>query len=231
MTNDLVPTNEGYSIQTDNKKLFFANAELVNVGCLNCIWRMHGQCPHKLGEDDLYNPSEVVDVTLKEQIICPKNKDKVCEEDLNGLCYYCYRDMAKDTDVKISNPSESVPICPEMIQFLVSLAEKDDSITAVWEKFLIYKLRIQESVDYKDYMRLENKIKESRENKDKTPEEMENLKMDKTAAKLWWSKLNQQAINSAQKIVDREAKRDVGKKGAGIFTKSINFNIKQVEKK
>ncbi len=202
MTNDLVPTNEGYSIQTDNKKLFFVNAELVNVGCMNCVWRMHGQCPHKLGDDDYYIPKDVVDVT-------------------------------DSTDMKIEKPSETVPICPEMIQFLVSLAEKDDSITAVWEKFLIYKLRIQESVDYKDYMRLEKEIKEAKKNKNLTPEELDKLRMDKHGAKIWWSKLNQQAINSAQKIVDREAKRDTGKKGAGIFSaKTINFNtVKEIEKK
>ena len=119
MTNDLILTDEGYSIQTDNKTLFLANAELINVCCMNCVWRMHNQCPHNLGEDDYYTPKETIDVD-------------------------------DSSDVKISKPSETVPICPEMIQFIVSLAEKDDSITALWEKFLIYKLRIQESVDYKD---------------------------------------------------------------------------------
>lgn len=202
MANDLAPIDSGYMVQSDNKKLFLANAELVNVGCMNCVWRMHGQCPHKLKEDDCYNPPDVVNVN-------------------------------KNSDIEISNPSETVPICPEMIQFIVSLAEKDDSVTALWEKFLIYKLRIQEAEDYKDYMRLENEIKVKLRKGGLSPEQLDKLSMDKTAAKIWWAKLNQHAIISTQKIVDREAKRDTGKKGAGIFSaKTINFNqVKQVEKK
>ena len=202
MANDLVLQDSGYLVQSDSKQIFLANAELVNVGCMNCVWRMHGQCPHNLDEGDCYNPSELVNVT-------------------------------NSTDIKIEKPKESVPICPEMIQFIVSLAEKDDSVTALWEKFLIYKLRIQESEDYKDYMRLRNEIKVAREKGNLSPEQMDNLSMKETSAKLWWTKLSQHAIVSHQKVVDREAKRDVGKKGAGIFSaKTINFNnVKQIEKK
>ena len=194
--------DSGYLVQSDNKKIFLANAELINVGCMNCVWRMHGQCPHKLGENDCYIPKDVINVD-------------------------------KTTDVQISNPSETVPICPEMIQFIVSLAEKDDSVTALWEKFLIYKLRIQEAEDYKDYMRLENEIKVALKNKNLSPDELDKLSMDRHAAKIWWSKLNQNAIVSCQKIVDREAKRDTGKKGAGIFSaNTINFNtVKKIEDK
>lgn len=204
--NDLIPTDKGYLVQSDSRKLFLANAELINVGCSNCIWRMHNQCPHKLKEDELYIVKEIIDVG---------------------------DNSSKDKNVDVKKPIETVPICPEMIQFIISLAEKDDSITAVWEKFLIYKLRLQESEDYKDYMRLENEIKAAVKKGDLTLDKIDKLRMDKTAAKIWWTKLNQHAIFSVQKVVDREAKKDIGKKGAGIFSaKTINFNtVKQVEKK
>ncbi len=206
MTNDLIPMENGYMVQKDSKKLFIPNAELINLGCHSCVWRMHGQCPHKLKEDELYIVKEIIDVS---------------------------DNSSKDNNVDVKKPIETVPICPEMIQFVFSLAEKDDSITAVWEKFLIYKLRLQESEDYKDYMRLENEIKVAIKKGGLNEDELDKLSMDKTAAKLWWTKLNQHAIFSVQKIVDREAKKDIGKKGAGIFSaKTINFNqVNQVEKK
>ena len=82
-------------------------------------------------------------------------------------------------------------------------------------------------------MRLRNEIKEAREKGNLSPEDIDDLQMKETAAKIWWTKLNQQAILSTQKVVDRESKRDIGKKGAGIFSaNTINFNtVKQVEKK
>lgn len=191
--NEIIPSDSGYSIQTDDRTIFFANAELQNVGCMNCVWKLHGQCPHNIGDDDCYVEKDIV------------------ETDNNG-------------NVKSQKPIGSVAICPEMILFITSLAEKGDSITAIWEKFLIYKLRIQESIDYKDYMLLKKKIHDVIKDGSLSEDALDKLQMDKTAAKIWWSKLNEHAITSTQKIVDREIKKDIGKKGAGIYSAhTINF--------
>ena len=132
-----------------------------------------------------------------------------------------------------SKQTESISICPEMIQFLISLASKDDSVEAVWEKFLIYKLRIEESNDYADYLRLKNEIKEAKASGGLSEEQIGELSMKENAAKFWWQKLSQHAIMSLQKVNDRIAKKEVGKKGAGIFSaNTINFNtVKQIEDK
>ena len=55
--------------------------------------------------------------------------------------------------------------------------------------------------------------------------------MDKTAAKMWWAKLNQHVILSMQKVVDREIKVQETGKLPGIYgAKTINFNINQEKK-
>ena len=78
--------------------------------------------------------------------------------------------------------------------------------------------------------------KEFENNKSKYSDEELNemigkLKSDRMAAKLWWAKLNQYVVFSMQKIVDRESKQYEGAKPAGIYAGTINFNIKQEEKK
>ena len=182
----IVPKIEGIEVSINDRSLFFPTAEIHNVGCKNCIWKLHNQCPHGLKEDEMLDEG----------------------------------------------------ICTEMLNFLASLVEKDDDLTAVWERFHIYKARLQEALDYKDFIELENKIKEqegkcySREDRDK----LDRLKMDKTAAKIWWSKLNQHVIESMRKINDRSSKTKDSGKIPGIYgAKTVNFNIttdnKQIEGK
>ena len=134
-------------------------------------------------------------------------------------------------------------ICNEMMFFLTSLAGKGEDNSLIWEKFHIYKARIQETLDYKDYEDLKKKIQEkekhayaqggslSEEDKDKLAQ----LRMDRTAAKIWWSKLNAHVIQSLQKVGDREVKKKTEGNVPGIMNaKTINFintDKKQVEEK
>lgn len=197
MTKAIVPKDENFGLDMSNNgalvhfhdtSLFFPLAEINNVGCRNCIWKLHNQCPH--GKKD--------------------------GEFIHG------------------------GICPEMMQFLTSLAEKGDNLTAIWEKFHIYKARLQESLDYKDYVQLEKKVKQQEHELDSlnsahsTPsdtsakDKLDRLKMDKTAAKIWWIKLNAHVIESMRKVLDREAKTKETGKIPGIYgAKTINFNINQ----
>lgn len=172
--------DKGYLVEGEGKRIFFPIAELVNIGCKNCVWRFHGQCPYGY----------------------PTEKGTMHKNE----------------------------ICNELIQFVSSLAEIDDSVSAVWEKFHIYKTRLQESVDYRDFLELKKKIdameKDSLSYSKEEHEKFERLKMDRNAAKLWWAKLNQQVIMSLQKVVDREVKHSEVTKLPGILSaKTINFNI------
>lgn len=181
LNNAIILQNDGFLANVDEKSIFFPNAEILNYGCRNCIWKLHSQCPYEYADEKVH-------------------KDGICQE---------------------------------LIQFFVSLADKNDSLTSIWEKFHIYKARLQESVDYKDFIQLDNKIKslekefESSKIKYSIEEQDEmigKLKSDRMAAKLWWAKLNQYVVFSMQKIVDRETKQVEGKP-AGIYAGTINFNI------
>lgn len=183
----IIPQNDGFLARSDEKSIFFPNAELLNVGCKNCIWKLNSQCPYGFtGEQE------------KEE-----------------------------------------GICNEMISFLSSLANKNSTLTEVWEKFHVYKARLQESVDYADFVKLNREVrtledffrtlKEEGLNQgdiEKQADILERLKMDRNAAKLWWARLNQHVISSMQKINDRESKQSDTPKLAGINSSgTINFNI------
>ena len=181
-----MPKEDGFEVTSNEKTIFFPTAELNNVGCRNCVWKLHAQCPHSCVDD---------------------------------------KGMEKG-------------ICDEMLHFLTDLADKGDNLTAIWEKFLIYKTRLQESLDYRDFVELEEQIRKD-EKKARTEQEyqdLEKLRMNKTAAKLWWHKLNQHAVQSMQKVMDRQAKSSGAARLPGIqSTGTINFNMgepkKQLENK
>lgn len=203
----IIPQNDGFLASSEQKSIFFPNAELLNVGCKNCIWKLHSQCPYGLVDEEIY----------------PKDVDKVSLEEAKDFGY-----------VGLDG------ICPEMINFLSSLAEKNSTLTEVWEKFHVYKARLQESVDYADFINLQKEIREKEkffetlrnegldENEiQKQGDILERLRMDRNAAKLWWARLNQHVITSMQKINDREAKQSDTPRLAGIQSSgTINFNIK-----
>lgn len=194
MKSEIIFQNDGYLVNDINKSIFFPNAELLSVGCRNCIWKLHNKCPYGfIGEQE------------KEE----------------GICF-------------------------EMINFLSSLAEKKDTLTEVWEKFHIYKARLQESVDYADFIKLNKKVMQEEKtlklmekkgmNKKELKDHMDvldNLKMDRNAAKLWWARLNQHVITSMQRINDRESKSYTPKLAGISSSETINFNltkeIKQLE--
>lgn len=239
---NLEKKKKGFSAVSDKKTIFLPNAELMNIGCKNCVWKLHGQCPHKLVDDEIY-----------EDKLIHGNEDKCfwcaysIQEKEDKLISLCVHDKNNPRKIDSSHLNEKKPewcplptssmkgICNELIQFVLSLASKDDSASALWEKFHIYKARIQESEDYKDFLRLEKEIKklELTAIKEEDMKLLDKLKMDKTAAKIWWSRLNETVVKQLSKIVDRESKGKEGVKLPGIMSaKTINFNMtKQVEDK
>src|SRR3990167_7485691 len=147
MENSIIPQDDGYLASVNEKTIFFPNAELLNVGCKNCIWKLHSQCPYGYVDEQAHE---------------------------NGICL-------------------------DMINFLVSLADKNDSLTSIWEKFYIYKARLQESSDYKDFINLDKKIKllekeveiwKGSSFPEELQEKIDRIKSDRMAAKIWWAKLH-----------------------------------------
>mgnify|MGYP001594700346 CR=1 FL=1 len=222
----IIPQNDGFLASSDEKSIFFPNAELSIAGCRNCIWKLHNQCPYELKDDEV--------IVFDEIEVNEKGSNKIFK-------------IYKEGDLPKPLPSQTFGICPDMIQFISSLADKNSTLTEVWEKFHVYKARLQESVDYADFIKLSKEVRElenffrtlkdeglSEEEIQKQGDILERLRMDRNAAKLWWARLNQHVITSMQKINDREAKQSDTPKLAGIHSSgTINFNItkevKQIE--
>ena len=206
--------DNGINFSLDSKHLFFPNAELLNAGCRNCVWKIYHQCPYGLVEEQSY-PADL-----------EENKK-------SGLEEAGFPRRAHNPENAGSNPASAIEgICLDMISFLVSLADKNDTLISIWEKFHIYKARLQESEDFKDFKQLEERIRQKEKTlarngfNEEEVEQLNNLRMDKTAAKLWWMKLNQHVIQSMQKVVDREAEAKGAVRLPGIqSTGTINFNI------
>lgn len=168
--NELKLIPDKHSVSADNSNLVFQLADLENVGCRNCVWHLHNQCPH----DTEFRKKEI--------------------------------------------------ICEELLHFLVSLGEGNGSVSSVWEKFYVYKARLQESADYADFIRLQNSIKE-KEGTACSDDELDKLRMQRTSAKLWWARLNEHVVKSLQKIVDREQKSSEISMPGILSAGTINFNI------
>ena len=233
METSIIPQDDGYLASSDEKSIFFPNAELLNVGCKNCIWKLHNQCPYGLKDDEIIEFSEF---------------EESGKESTKTFKIYPNHNAREVNPEMVNNRGEEPPsgflssggiygICPDMIQFLLTFADKSNSLTAIWEKFYNYKIRLQESIDYRDYIELNKKIREMESDlksagwSEKQIEEMQRLKSDRMAAKIWWAKLHQYASFTMQKIVDRETKQNEMPRLAGIHSSgTINFNIKQEAK-
>src|SRR3990167_5021040 len=261
METSIIPQDDGYLVSFNEKKdyfnnspqsqskdktaIFFPNAELLNVGCKNCIWKLHSQCPYGLKDDEAIEFTEFEEKgkeSTKTFKVYPDSSSKTdlslkspsCEKPYGDDCGYCaecnsYQETVEKSTIR--------GICPDMIQFLLTFADKSNSLTAIWEKFYNYKIRLQESIDYRDYIELNKKIREMESDlksagwSEKQIEEMQRLKSDRMAAKIWWAKLHQYASFTMQKIVDRETKQNEMPRLAGIHSSgTINFNIKQEAK-
>ncbi len=132
--------------------------------------------------------------------------------------------------------------CDELARFVVGLADSGDIVSAVWEKFHIYKARLQEASDYKDYLRLKEKLKSAKSDMSVSGEDLHKLELEESSARLWWARLNDHVIKSLAKVSDRNVKTRVeGKPLSGIGSaRVVNFNtivqkgekdVKEVEDK
>ena len=90
-----------------------------------------------------------------------------CPHNIQDGCVYSFN-VDKNNEPTNGHPSEGVSTikgyCPEFGDFILSLAERDDSISAVWEKFAIYQAKLQSMEDYTTYKQLEKKIVELENN-------------------------------------------------------------------
>ena len=117
-------------------------------------------------------------------------------------------------------------ICKDYLEFILSFAEEDDSVNAMWEKFSLYISRLQSLEDYKTYLSMKEEIDTLK--KGKTLDYREDMQYDikLNTLRLWWERLNDTVRKGYGRIADREEKKKEGGKVAGIHNAgTINFNI------
>lgn len=220
-----------------DNSLILPYAELVHYGCRNCVWRLHGQCPHGISAGEVY---EFLDssssVSANQSSLLPE-KDGVLDE----------------APSSVSHPSGHVPgavkisgYCPELVDFILSLSDDTASLSSIWEKYALYVTKLQSMVDYRSYLQLESIVnrlehqsgyvtghacRDGQDGQDYRDgqdfERLRYLQEKKVMLKMLWMKLNEQVIRGFGKIVDREQKeKGSTQKLPGILSaKTINFNL------
>lgn len=98
--------------------------------------------------------------------------------------------------------------CPELVNFIFRLAEKEDSITAVKEKFWIYTQELQAMADGMEFHKIESEYKR-RSAEGASKQELAKLEMQVMSYKLWWSRLTEAITKGHSRIADREYRKEM----------------------
>jgi len=101
--------------------------------------------------------------------------------------------------------------CVEYGAFLQNFAVPGDSLSAIWEKYELYVLRLQSLDDYKAFQEVQQKLARLEDEGSVDPKFLEELEVKRNTYKLWWFKLNESVLKSLGKVVDRESRQNVVK--------------------
>ena len=130
--------------------------------------------------------------------------------------------------------------CKELADFILSLAEHGDSISAVKEKFFLYTQEMQAMADSGEYHRIHNELLEFKANRDTHLTNMgkEGYKQKKgelessmLAYKLWWARLTDSVVKGVGRIADRESRKKEVQGATKVNFQQFNILLKQSDDK
>lgn len=124
-----------------------------------------------------------------------------CRNCVHKLNHQCWRGLTKD---------EFLPegYCDELVEWLLSLAQGATTASQVWEQYHLWVGRMQTHEEYGEFKRIEGEIKELEAMGELSKEQKERLEMKKTAAKIWWTRINDQVLKYLGKVNDRDSRKD-----------------------
>jgi len=136
---------------------------------------------------------------------------------------------------KFTKPEQGLKegFCKELAEFILGLAEKNDSISAVKEKFILYIQEMQVMSDHSEFNKVLQKYKAFKENEDYDPNDKEHqkklaiLEMEMNSYKIWWSRLSETVSKGLSKIVDREYRSKDVETGQKITIQQLNVLLKE----
>jgi hypothetical protein len=125
------------------------------------------------------------------------------------LTYGCVNCVFKEMDQcpHSLGVNDSVPggYCTKVTDFMTALAEGEDSISAVKEKFHIFVQEWQALADRKEFMLLKSEydqlVKDGAD-----PRSLAQLDARINVYKVWWARLSDSVVKGLGKIADRETK-------------------------
>ena len=144
----------------------------------------------------------------------------------NYGCKNCiWKEMDQCPNGYTSNESTDSGYCDKLFNFLTNLAEGEDSISAVKEKFHLFIQETQSLSDRKEYFELK--------------QEYDRLKSDgadrkiligyevrMNNAKLCWMRMSDSVIKNLSKVVDRESRVVVDSSGPRLTVQELNSLLK-----
>lgn len=127
-----------------------------------------------------------------------------------------------------SDDSLAEGYCDELAQFLFSLAEKSDNVSAMKEKFMLYTQEMQAMADHMEFSKLQERYKQAKESGTHSPSELSEMAMGIEAYKIWWHRLTESVIKGLGRIADRESRsNDVDKTATKVTVQQLNVLLKQ----
>lgn len=149
----------------------------------------------------------------------------------------CPHGFTIDSDIDVMHKRFPDGYCDEFKGFLFSLAEGEDSVSAVKEKFMLYTQEMQAMSDQMDYRKaedekklLEKKVSLSRYVTDDDKDKLAELQMKVMSYRLWWTKLTDQITKGLARIADRE-KKVQGESVPRLTVQQLNVLINDSTKK
>ena len=131
-----------------------------------------------------------------------------------------------------TKPDQSVinGYCDEFADFLFSLAEGEDSVSAVKEKFMLYTQEMQALSDHRKFSELVSDYSLAEES-GVSDSELAKMRMAIESYKLWWSRLTESVVKGLGRISDRESRsKDVSKSSKSIGYGELNRMLKESSK-
>jgi len=97
--------------------------------------------------------------------------------------------------------------CEELANFIFSLAEPEDKITAVKEKWLLQVQDMQQMADHMEYHKILKQYN-TRKAEGASKQELAELQMGLISYRLWWERLVANVTKGYSRVADREQRKD-----------------------
>ena len=188
----------------DTHNITIPNSMLKGYGCINCIWKSYGQCPHNVQDNEVH-------------------MFKSDETEIGCVNTHCNIPSNKRIPKASSNV---VGYCPEFANFLLSIAEKEDSISAVKEKFMLYTQEMEAMADHMKFKELQDKYRIAKE-EGKIDSECAELIVGIQLYKSWWSRLTDSVVKGLGRIADRERRSKDVHSTQKISVQQLNVLLKE----